>query len=179
MTDILPADFLNKCSAEERAQVERWWESLQNENREDVRVLLDRRQESLAYVFATDEHGVSEWHTIPFVDEELPIDDDDPYENEWKLDYFHHLLDHPSFALDQDVVVRTFAICSTHRSAIEALEKGWIDTPFKCSDCNPQCPIVSFMKGFDSGRLIGYTTHTGRSVWLCKRNDVSRNCNEE
>ncbi|QEG41431.1 hypothetical protein [Roseimaritima ulvae] len=169
MTSSLPNGFLDKCSASERTQVERWWDTLKDNNRDDVRVLLDRRHDSLAYVYASDEHGNVDWHTIPFVDDELPIEDADDYENEWKLDYFHHLLDQPGFTLAQDVVVRTFHICSLHLSAINAHRNGIIDSSFNCSDGNPDCPIVRFMTDFDSARLIGYTSKSRRSVWLCKR----------
>jgi hypothetical protein len=169
MVDSLPSDFLEKCSSDERAEVERWWQALQEDSRNDVRVLLDRRHDSLAYIYSPDEEGRPGWRTVPFVNDELPDEDFDAYDDECKLDYFYHLLDDPSFIQDQEVVVRSFAICSLHLSAIEAHERGLIDRSFKCSDCNPNCPIIKFMSGYEKAVLIGYTTHSQRSIWLCKR----------
>ncbi len=57
MPSPLPLDFLEKCTVAERQQVLQWWESLSGESQSDVRVLLDRRQESLAYVYAKGESG--------------------------------------------------------------------------------------------------------------------------
>jgi hypothetical protein len=168
MPSPLPLDFLEKCTAAERHQVLQWWESLSGESQGDVRVLLDRRQESIAYVYAKSESGELSWHTIPFIDDELPIDDDAENENEWQLDYFQHLLDHPELVIANDVVVRTFHICTQHLSAINVVKTCSIDHLFQCSDGNVNCPIARFAATIVVGKLIGFTTRGRRSVWLCR-----------
>jgi hypothetical protein len=164
----LPEDFLVKCTPTEREQVLAWWDSLSGNSQSDVRVLLDRRHDSLAYVYGRNDTGELAWHTIPFVDDELPIEDDTANENEWQLDYFQHLLDHPELSIENDVVVRTFHICTQHHSAILARKTGSLDQSFRCSDGNSNCPIARFVSTVESGKLIGYTTCGRRSVWLCK-----------
>ncbi len=66
----LPCEFLDKCSDDERAEVQSWWSGLQEDSRNSICLLLDRRQDSRAFVFAAAEQGqAAQWRTLPLSDE--------------------------------------------------------------------------------------------------------------
>jgi len=97
--DSLPSEFLDKCSDVERRDVELWWSALPQSSRSDVAVLLDRRQDSCAYVNCEDEEGERVWRKLPIVDEDLPFDDPQKDVRASQLELFQHLLAHPEFQL--------------------------------------------------------------------------------
>ncbi len=83
------------------------------------------------------------WHTIPFIDEELPFDDDAANENEWQLDYFQHLLDHPELVIANDVSCSHVPHLHSALSAINVVKTGLIDQLFQCSDGNVNCRLLA------------------------------------
>ena len=92
---LLPLEFLDKCNDGERREVELWWSGLPLASRSDGAVLLDRRQDSCAYVNHTDEDGGRVWRKLPIVDEDLPFDDPQVDMREAQLELFQHSLAHP------------------------------------------------------------------------------------
>lgn len=165
----LPESFLEKCTDEERIAVESWWQSLNDDSRSDVGVLLDRRHDSRAYIFADDEAGNRGWHALPIVDDELPSDDPREYEREWQLEYFQHLLDHPELVIPPDAVVRTFRICVAHPEARRVAEDGELACDFECPVDHNGCPIRAFASTIKTAKLLKIDQKTRRTAWLCRQ----------
>lgn len=162
----LPNEFLEKCSASEREEVESWWRGLNPESRTEVRVLLDRRNDSRAFVFSTDETGETTWRVLPIVDDDLPFDDPQVDEREWKIEYFQHLLAHPEQLL-LETKVRTFYICVNHSRAREVAAEGQLSGHFICPAANTECPIQQFAGKIRQATLIHHDRETQRTTWIC------------
>jgi hypothetical protein len=165
----LPGTFLEKCTAEERTDVESWWQSLNDDSRSDVGVLLDRRNDSRAYIYADDESGNRNWHVLPIGDEDLPFDDPQEYEREWQLEYFQHLLDHPELIISPDAVVRTFHICVAHPEARRVADVGKLTCAFQCPVDNDDCPIRAFASTIKTASLLKVGQKNRRTTWLCRQ----------
>ena len=165
----LPTEFLEKCSEDERAGVESWWRGLNNDSRSDVCMLLDRRNDSRAFVFCEDEQGNRAWHRLPLVDEDLPSDNPDDYEREWQLEHFEHLLAHPELMIASDAVIRTFHICTAHPAARQVVENGELAKSFSCPVGAVDCPIAKFAaKLHRRARLVGVEHKSNRTTWICE-----------
>lgn len=166
----LPDTFLEKCTEQERADVESWWRSLNDSSRSDVGVLLDRRNDSRAYIYADDESGNRAWHVLPIGDDVLPFDDPREYEREWQLDYFQHLLDHPELVISQDAVVSTFHICVAHPEARRVATDGRLTCEFQCPvNDDDDCPIRAFASKIKTATLLKIDHTTRRTTWLCRQ----------
>ncbi|MCE9526155.1 MAG: hypothetical protein K8R36_08890 [Planctomycetales bacterium] len=165
----LPYGFLDKCTDAERSDIETWWQSLHNDSQSDVRVLLDRRNDSRAYIYADDESGRRDWHVLPIGDDDLPFDDPEEYEREWQADYFQHLLDHPELAISPDAVVRTFHICTAHPAARRVAVDGELTSDFQCPVHDDDCPIRAFASTIKTARLLKMDPKTRHTTWLCKQ----------
>lgn len=93
----LPESFLGKCTTAERQAVEAWWQRLSDNVQREVCVLLDRRNDLRAYVYAPNKTGHTGWHHLPISEEQLPperLSEDEP---DWQLDYCQFLTNHPQF----------------------------------------------------------------------------------
>jgi hypothetical protein len=163
----LPPEFLDKCSDAERRDVELWWAELPQSSRSDVAVLLDRRQDSCAYVNCADEEGERVWHKLPIVDEDLPFDDPQEDVRESQLELFQYLLAHPEFQLGPDVVVRSFHICVDHPEARRVAETGHLTGDFRCPVNAAECPIRQVAMKVKRAFLIGADGSTRRTTWIC------------
>jgi hypothetical protein len=166
---LLPLEFLDKCNDGERREVELWWSGLPLDSRSDVAVLLDRRQDSCAYVNHTDEDGDRVWRKLPIVDEDLPFDDPHIDVREAQLELFQHLLAHPEFQLGPDVAVRSFHICVDHPEARRVAETGDLNHDFRCPVNAQTCPIQRFATSAQQARLIKVDGLTRRTTWLCQQ----------
>jgi hypothetical protein len=164
----LPEEFLAKCTDAEQRDVESWWSGLSHSSRTEVAVLLDRRQDSCAYVNCAKEDGSRIWRKLPIVDEELPFDDPEEAIRESRLELFQHLMAHPEFQLGPDVVVRTFHICVEHPEARSVAEKGHITGDFRCPVGDQGCPIRRFATNVQEAFLIGHDRSTRRTTWICR-----------
>lgn len=165
----LPLEFLDKCKDDERREVELWWSALPLASRSDVAVLLDRRQDSCAYVNHTEEGGDRVWRKLPIVDEDLPFDDPQVDLRESQLELFQHLLAHPEFQLGPDVAVRSFHICVDHPDARRVVQKGELTRDFHCPVNAQECPIRQFATKVHHARLIEVDNTTRRTTWLCQQ----------
>jgi hypothetical protein len=163
-----PHSFLDKCSDAERRDVELWWSGLPHSSRADVAVLLDRRQDSCAYVNCFDDEGERLWHKLPIVDEDLPFDDPQEDVRESQLELFQHLLAHPEFQLGPDVVVRSFRICVDHPDARRVAAAGKLTGDFRCPVNAADCPIRQVATKVRHAFLIGHDHSTRRTTWICQ-----------
>ena len=163
----LPAEFLEKYTDDERAEVESWWGGLRDDSRNSVCVLLDRRQDARAFVFAAAEDGsVAEWRTLPLADEPWPADDDEDETKQQQLEFFQHLLDHEEMIIPTEATIRTFRICVDHPAARKVRSDGSVDCDFRCPIAAADCPIRGL---FADGRtkhctLIAKTANSRRMV---------------
>lgn len=164
----LPETFLDKCTDAERSDIESWWQSLNDDSQSDVRILLDRRNDSRAYIYAGDDSGERDWHILPIGDDDLPFDDPQEYEREWQLDYFQHLLDHPELVLSRDAVIRTFHICTAHPAARRVATDGQLTCDFQCPVNDADCPIRAFASSITVATLLKMDPDTRRTTWLCQ-----------
>jgi hypothetical protein len=168
-TPTLPEAFLEKCTPRERSEVESWWHTLSEHNRLEVHVLLDRRNGRRAFVYADDEQGQRNWHELPIGDDDLPFDDPQAYERQWRVDYFQHLLDHPELVISPDAVVRTFHICVDHAAARRVAANGRLTCDFRCPVADQACPIRRFATGIQSAaNLLQFDPATRLTTWLCQ-----------
>jgi len=165
---LLPAEFLGKCSDQERADVQTWWGGLNNRSQSEVGVLLDRRNDSRAFVYCDDENGDRKWHELPVTDDDLPSDNSEDYEREWQLDQFEYLVAHPELMIGPDVVVRTFHICVDHPQARRVLTEGELTGDFCCPVGNQDCPIQRFAAKIKHAKLIASNPTTRRTIWACR-----------
>lgn len=165
----LPDAFLDKCTDRERSDVQAWWKTLNEDSRSDVRVLLDRRNDSRAYVYACDEAGRRGWHVLPIGDDDLPFDDPLDDEREWRLEYFQHLLAHPELVIGSQVEIRTFHICVSHPAARRVAAQGQLTCNFRCPVDDEECPIRRFSSTIKTATLLDMDPKTRRTTWLCRR----------
>jgi len=169
MNTALPREFTDSCSEAQRIEAEAWWSDLETTSQSDIYVLLDTRNESRAFVLATDEKGERGWHTLPIVDDSLPDErDTDEDDESWITELLHYRLDHEDFVMASDLKVRTFHICSQHAAAQEVIAAGELTNDFRCSDCNPSCPILQFASKLKHGILLKHNPKTNFSVWLSR-----------
>ena len=163
----LPDAFLRKCTVDERVEVESWWQNLDDDSQSDVCVLLDRRNDSRAFVYADDDSGRRDWHVLPVGDEDLPFDDPRQYVRECEYEYFQHLLDHPELVIAPPVVIRTFHICVAHPEARRVAADGELTCDFQCPVNDVNCPIRNFASSIRIAMLLDIDHATQRSTWLC------------
>jgi hypothetical protein len=164
----LPESFLEKCTDAERIAVESWWQSLNDDSRSEIGVLLDRRNDSRAFIYADDDAGNRDWHVLPIVDDDLPSDDPRESEREWQLEHFQYLLDHPELVISPDSVVRTFGICVAHPAARRVAEHGELGCDFQCPVDDDGCPIRAFASTIRTAQLLRMDHTTLRTTWLCR-----------
>ncbi len=164
----LPELFLEKCTEAERIAVESWWQSLNDDSRSEVGVLLDRRNDSRAYIYADDEAGNRGWHDLPIVDDDLLSDDPQEYQREWQLEHFQYLLDHPELVISPDAVVRTFRICVAHPAARQVAVDRELACDFQCPVADDGCPIRAFASTIRIAKLLWMDHTTRRTTWLCR-----------
>ena len=167
MKSTLPAEFLDACTAEQRADADLWWAELEPASQSEIYVLLDTRNDSRAFVFAADETGERSWHTLPIMYDEVPKDRDDD-DDSWITELVHYRLDHEDFVMASDLKVRTFHICSQHSSAHAVIATGEISADFRCSVCDPNCPMLPFASTLQRGKLLTRNQETDFTVWLCR-----------
>ena len=171
-TPLLPSQFLESCSAQERKDVADWWADLDRTNQSEVAILLDHRGDSRAYVF---DDASSAWQTIPIEHQHLESGDDPrEFERERYNQWLQHVLDHPELTNNWDVTdfaVRTFHICVNHPAAVDARQRGLIYGDFVCPNNDGRCPISNFAKSISFGILLASEDDSTLTTWLCKRRE--------
>jgi hypothetical protein len=166
----LPQQYLDKCTDQEREDVESWWQGLSDHTQSDVCVLLDQRQDSIAYVYCQGEEGEPKWLTLPIGPDDLPFDDPQDDIREWQLEYFQHLLAHPELVLAPEVIVRTFHICTDHPAARKVARDGEVSRDFHCPLESETCPIRSLFRHPQTTHCTLLTSDpiTRRTVAVCR-----------
>ena len=167
MDSPLPPEFLDACSDDQRNDAGSWWASLEPASQTEIYVLLDTRNENRAFVFAADDAGERNWHTLPILDDALPDERDDDDES-WITELLHYRLDHEDFVMASDMKARTFHICSRHVAVREVLAKREISCDFCCSISDPNCPMLPIASMMGHGILLAHNPKTNYSVWLCR-----------
>ncbi len=167
MDSPLPPEFLDGCSDDQRADADSWWDSLEPESQSEIYVLLDTRNENCAYVFAKDDEGQRNWHTLPILHDVLPDETEDDDES-WITELLHYRLDHEDFVMASDMKVRTFHICSRHAAVREVLAKREVFCDFRCSISAPNCPMLPIASTMRHGILLAHNPKTHYSIWLCR-----------
>ena len=163
----LPDSFLKKCTATERSEVELWWQSLSGETRSDLYVLMDRRNDSRAFIYADDGTGDRDWRVLPIIDEGLLPEDAGPDQPDVQLEYFHHLLNHDDFVITPEMVVRSFRICVAHPEARCVVTTGALDCRFKCPIGDVACPIRKISSQIATATLLKVDDNIHLTTWLC------------
>ena len=121
MDSPLPPEFLDACSDDQRNDAGSWWASLEPASQTEIYVLLDTRNENRAFVFAADDAGERNWHTLPILDDALPDERDDDDES-WITELLHYRLDHEDFVMASDMKARTFHICHGTLLSVRCLQ---------------------------------------------------------
>ena len=166
MNDTLPTQFLDKCSEDEKAEAETWWANLSHQSQSEVAVLLDTRNESCAFVFASDHNGEQTWHTLPIDDELVPEDPHD--DDEWITDLVHYQLNHEEFVITASFVIHTFHICTQHPAAHKVLAEGKVSCDFECPVNDKACPIRNFASKIRHATLLSKDPKSDRTTWICR-----------
>lgn len=163
----LPREFLTKCREDERTQVEAWWQGLNHETREDVCVLIDRRQASMAYVFGDFEQGRRVWKKLPIVAIDRDEQDAATEKHEDEIAFFQQVLDEAQLISAAEVQIHSLRICTAHPHARQVVSEGQVDSSFCCPVGRTDCPIHSLTKTISSGRLLSFQPESQQTLWLC------------
>lgn len=167
MKSSLPSEFLDACTPEQRKEADSWWANLASASKSEIYVLLDTRNDSRAFVFAADDEGERNWHILPISNDALPSDLDEDNDS-WITELVHYRLDHEDFVMASDMKVRTFHICSQHASVRTVIASGEISSDFRCSICDPNCPMLRIASSMQRGKLLAHNRKTNFTVWLCR-----------
>ncbi len=148
MTSPLPTNLSDSIPDALIGDAERWWHSLNDDDRCELTSLCDSRRE--VFLFETfsgeDAPKVSGGKFIPH-DNAFGI-------NDWGEDYFQHLLDHPELIIVFEPKLRTFHIgCSRHADARRCFVDGGISNDFKCPYGVTECLMHKMLRERNSLEL--------------------------
>ncbi len=135
MISSLPSSLIDSIPSVLLADAQRWWFSLSDSDRSELKMLCDSRREIFLFeTFSGDDDSpkVTGGKFIPH-DHAFGI-------NDWGEDYFQHLLDHPELMIVYDPELRTFHIgCSRHITARRCFAEGMVSDQFRCPFDSPEC----------------------------------------
>ncbi len=155
MNSPLPKNLTASIPDSLIGDAERWWKSLNEDDRNELAHLCDSRREIFLFetFSADDSPKVTGGKFIPH-DHAFGID-------EWGEGYFQHLLDHPELMIVYDTQLQTFHIgCSRHIHARRCFADGRISHDFQCPFETRDCRMHKIL---DNRRAIGI-----RPVQSCK-----------
>lgn len=170
---VIPNEYLENFSEKQKQKIIKWWKKLESEHQQDIGVLLDHRQDDLAYINCKDKSGKTAWHTLPIVMDDIPREEydenKDPYEEEWTAEDFGYVFDTSEVVLKPDSTVRLFHVCRNHPLARLVIKNKIIHANFICPVINSRCPIQTFSQrgNFQQEKLLHINKITGKSLWLC------------
>jgi hypothetical protein len=145
----------------DRTAIEAWWSALPAAEQENLTQLCDHRLDKCFFGVIADDgkHVVPKVHGGRFVPRE-----NDPWGfDEWGLEYFYHLLDHPELVLIWDEPQRTFHYgCTRHPAAHRCWSTRHIPTNFNCPFQSQSC-LLSPLRGM----TITITTATASGGTSC------------
>ena len=140
----LPPELRALVPHESSPVIERWWDTLDEADRQTVARLWDERLEIYFFTPRADEAGqLDAWEQAPRVRGGRFV----PHDDAWGLaeggpEYFEYLLDHPELVLLWQPAIRVFHIgCTRHPAARACLTAGAVPVDFACPVESPACPL--------------------------------------
>ena len=134
----LPTQLLVDISPTDAAAVEAWWAGLPEAARSEVAALWDERQDICLFGMAPELDGAAP--PVVIGGRFVPRGEAAGRE-EWRAEYFEHLMNNLDLVFFEAPVVRTFHICTRHRAARAVLAAGRIPADFRCPLDRADCPL--------------------------------------
>lgn len=142
----IPSQFTEHLTISDRQSVDRWWSHLDAETQTQINRLWDARQDFCAYTFESDETGDSHWYRTPVVISGKFYEADPPTpEEQWSVDYYEFLVNHPEIQEIMLMTPRIFHICTAHEKARDVLKAGKIPADFTCPYASNICPMLTIL----------------------------------
>lgn len=136
-----PKHLVDGCPDTELEQIQAWWDSLGEADRERISKLCDERRESCFFgVLGEAPPKVEGGHFLPDKDtlDQVGL---------WDEDRFDYYLNHPELVIVWNAERRTFHIgCIAHAAARACWRKGHVPVDFVCPFGHADC-LMNPMRG--------------------------------
>lgn len=134
-----PLPLLSRLTPADTTPVQAWWDMLAESDRRELLTLWSRRGNDCRFSRTSDGDAAPVWHRLPLV--EAVFTDDDQPGDDWRPEWFDHLLSNIDLWERVAVRPRTFHFCTAHPVARAMLRAGFIPADFVCPLASAECPM--------------------------------------